>query len=345
MAEKLLDIKNLHVTYRTDDALVYAVNGLTLELYRGETLGLVGETGAGKTTTALSIMRLLPDKVGNITEGAIILNNEEITTATEPKMRSIRGNDVSMIFQDPMTSLNPVLTIGDQIAEVLELHSEGKPNKKAIDAKVDEMLQLVGLPAARKHEYPHQFSGGMKQRVVIAIALACQPQLLLADEPTTALDVTIQAQVLAMMKDLKDRLNTAMVLITHDLGVVAESCDRVAIMYAGELVEIGTVEEVFGDGGHHPYTVGLFGSIPDLTKVSRRLSPIAGLMPDPTVVHEGCAFAPRCPQAIEGKCEGEKPCEYVKGTQRIKCHLFADVPGYAPAAVEEEETEEGGGAQ
>lgn len=327
MAEKLLEIQDLHVTYRTDDALVYAVNGLTLELYKGETLGLVGETGAGKTTTALSVLRLLPERVGEITKGKIRLNGTDITAASEAQMRGARGNDVSMIFQDPMTSLNPILTVGEQIAEVLELHSQGAPHRAEINKRVDEMLSLVGLPAQRKSEYPHQFSGGMKQRVVIAMALACQPQLLLADEPTTALDVTIQAQVLAMMRDLKDRLNTAMLLITHDLGVVAQNCDRVAIMYAGELIEIGRVEDVFEGEHHHPYTVGLFGSIPDLTRPARRLSPINGLMPDPTVLPAGCPFAPRCPRCMD-KCKSGRPVEYVKGSQRVKCHLFSEIPGY-----------------
>lgn len=284
MDEKLLEIKDLNVTYVTDDATVYAVNGLNFDIYKGETLGLVGETGAGKTTTALAIMKLLPDKIGFINSGSIKLEDLDITKASEADMRLIRGNSISMIFQDPMTSLNPVLTVGDQIAEVLELHNNGEMNKADIQKKVDEILTLVGIPAARKSEYPHQFSGGMKQRVVIAIALACQPRLLLADEPTTALDVTIQAQVLEMMKELKVKLNTAMLLITHDLGVVAQTCDRVAIMYAGEIIEIGTVEQIFEGEHHHPYTVGLFGSIPDLTKSTKRLNPIDGLMPDPTVV-------------------------------------------------------------
>ncbi|MEG2928178.1 MAG: ABC transporter ATP-binding protein [Oscillospiraceae bacterium] len=327
MAEKLLEIKDLYVTYKTDDALIYAVNGLNLELYKGETLGLVGETGAGKTTTALSILKLLPDNVGKIAQGTITLDDMDITSASEGQMRKIRGNDVSMIFQDPMTSLNPVLTIGDQITEVLELHSEKGTTRGDIQKRVDEILTLVGLPSERKKEYPHQFSGGMKQRVVIAIALACQPKLLLADEPTTALDVTIQAQVLEMMKELKDRLNTAMLLITHDLGVVAQTCDRVAIMYAGELIEIGTVEDIFEGKSHHPYTDGLFGSIPDLTKTTRRLNPINGLMPDPSIQHMGCAFASRCPKATD-KCEGTKPMEYINGSHRIKCHLFCGAEGY-----------------
>ena len=244
MDERLLEIKDLYVEYITDDAQVFAVNGIDLSLNKGETLGLVGETGAGKTTTALSIMRLLPEKVGLIRKGTILLDGRNVTEATEADMRLLRGETVSMIFQDPMTSLNPVLTVGDQIAEVLELHKKFK-TKPEVEARVDEILKMVGLPPERKHDYPHQFSGGMKQRIVIAIALACEPLLLLADEPTTALDVTIQAQVLALMNELKKNLNTAMILITHDLGVVAQTCDKVAIMYAGEIIETGTVEQIF----------------------------------------------------------------------------------------------------
>lgn len=320
MPEKLLEIKDLHVIYKTDEETVYAVNGLDLTVNKGETLGLVGETGAGKTTTALSIMKLLPERVGIIKQGKIVFDSIDITQVSEADMRAIRGKAISMIFQDPMTSLNPILTIGEQIAEVLELHSEEK-DKEYIDKRVDEILKMVGLPAERKHEYPHQFSGGMKQRVVIAIALACRPKLILADEPTTALDVTIQAQILQMMKELKDKLNTAMILITHDLGVVAQTCDRVAIMYAGEIVEIGTVEDIFEGHNHHPYTEGLFGSIPDITRVTRRLNPIEGLMPDPTNLPEGCKFHPRCPKCMD-ICKTVMPEIRTEGTHTIKCHLF-----------------------
>lgn len=320
MADYLLEIKNLHVNYETDDATVYAINGLDLSIKEGETLGLVGETGAGKTTTALSVMRLLPERIGYITEGTIKLDGIDITNATEADMRLLRGDTVSMIFQDPMTSLNPILTIGDQIAEVLELHTKLGSNE--ISKKVDEILELVGLPSERKNEYPHQFSGGMKQRVVIAIALACQPKLLLADEPTTALDVTIQAQVLGMMKGLKSKLNTSMVLITHDLGVVAQTCDRVAIMYAGEIIEIGTAKDIFEADFHHPYTDGLFGSIPDMKKVTKRLSPIDGLMPDPTNPPKGCRFHDRCPKCMD-LCKTDTPKSRAYGTQMIKCHLYS----------------------
>lgn len=320
MEERLLEIKDLYVEYLTDDARVFAVNGVDLSINKGETLGLVGETGAGKTTTALSIMKLLPEKVGKITKGTITLNDRNVTAATEADMRLLRGETVSMIFQDPMTSLNPVLTVGDQIAEVLELHKKFK-KKAEVETRVEEILKMVGLPPERKNDYPHQFSGGMKQRIVIAIALACEPLLLLADEPTTALDVTIQAQVLALMNELKKNLNTAMILITHDLGVVAQICDRVAIMYAGEIIETGTVEQIFSGDRHHPYTSGLFDSIPDLKKKTRRLHPIDGLMPDPTDLPAGCKFHTRCPKCME-ICGQKIPGPMDQDGHIIRCHLF-----------------------
>jgi len=319
-SDTLLEIKDLHVTYRTDEALIYAVNGIDLAVKKGETLGLVGETGAGKTTTALSIMRLLPQKIGSVTGGDIYLDGHDVLSLTEGDMRLIRGDTVSMIFQDPMTSLNPVIQVGDQIREALHLHPHGKTGQM-IEARVDEILEMVGIPPARKVEYPHQFSGGMKQRVVIAIAIACQPKLLLADEPTTALDVTIQAQVLQMMNELKEKLDTSMILITHDLGVVAEICDSVAIMYAGEIIESGSAEDIYESDRHHPYTIGLFGSIPDLTRKTDRLSPIPGLMPDPTVRYAGCPFMQRCPNRM-AVCAKQKPPVFTWGTHRIKCHLF-----------------------
>lgn len=322
MTDKLLEISGLNVIYETDDARTYAVNGLDLTLNKGETLGLVGETGAGKTTTALSIMKLLPERIGLIKSGLIKLEDIDITKATEADMRLIRGESISMIFQDPMTSLNPILTIGEQISEVLELHKKNM-SREQMSKRVDEILQLVEISPERKNDYPHQFSGGMKQRVVIAIALACEPKLLLADEPTTALDVTIQAQVLDMMKDLKEKLNTAMILITHDLGVVAQTCDRVAVMYAGEIIEIGTKEDIFRENDHHPYTDGLFGSIPDMTKTTKRLNPIEGLMPDPTDLPKGCKFHTRCPRCME-ICKTEKPENYINDTHTIKCHLFSN---------------------
>jgi len=320
MSENLLEIKNLNVMYRTDDDDIYALNGVNLSVKKGETLGLVGETGAGKTTTALSIMRLLPDRVGKIKEGEIFLEEKSILSLSEPEMRKLRGNDVSMIFQDPMTSLNPIHTVGDQIGEVIRLHNLDL-TKAEVELKVDEMMEMVGIPAERKNEYPHQFSGGMKQRIVIAIALACNPKLLLADEPTTALDVTIQAQVLKMMGELKTKFDTSMILITHDLGVVAQICDSVAIMYAGEIIEQGRVEDIFEDENHHPYTIGLFGSIPDMTKKTRRLSPIDGLMPDPTALPVGCSFAQRCPKCMD-ICKTTSPKIHKEGTHSIKCHLY-----------------------
>ena len=321
MSEKLLEVKDLHVMYRTDDDNVYALNGVDIAVEKGKTLGLVGETGAGKTTLALSIMRLLPDRVGFITKGGITLEGRDLLALTEADMRTLRGSDISMIFQDPMTSLNPIHTVGDQIAEVIALHNQ-QASKAEVERKVDEMLEMVGIPAIRKSEYPHQFSGGMKQRIVIAIALACNPRLLLADEPTTALDVTIQAQVLEMMNELKQELQTSMILITHDLGIVAQICDQVAIMYAGEVVEIGTVEDIFEGEQHHPYTVGLFGAIPNMAEESPRLHPIDGLMPDPSVVLPGCPFAERCPHA-QDKCRESRPAPVAvnNGMHRVKCWL------------------------
>lgn len=322
MEEPILKIQDLHVVYRTDESTVYAVNGLNLELFSGETLGLVGETGAGKTTTALSIMGLLPEKIGKVTEGSIVLDGTDVLSATDADMRLLRGSTVSMIFQDPMTSLNPTIPVGDQIGEVLHLHRRDI-SRAELAAGVDKILEMVGIPAGRKGDYPHQFSGGMKQRIVIAIALACEPKLLLADEPTTALDVTIQAQVLDMMSELKEKLNTSMVLITHDLGVVAQTCDKVAIMYAGEIIEFGTAEDIFNGEKRHPYTEGLFGSIPDLTKRTRRLSPIEGLMPDPTDLPKGCKFHDRCPNCME-ICRTIVPPEVQTESHLIRCHLMAE---------------------
>ena len=325
----VLEIRDLHVIYETDQDTVYAVNGVNLTVKKGKTLGLVGETGAGKTTTALSIMRLLPKKIGYIKSGEIQLDGRNVMELTEGDMRLIRGDTVSMIFQDPMTSLNPVITVGKQIRESLELHKHGR-SEKEIDARVDEMLEMVGIPASRKNDYPHQFSGGMKQRVVIALALACEPKLILADEPTTPLDATIQAQVLQMMNELKVKLNTAMILITHDLGVVAQTCDDVAIMYAGEIIESGTAEDIYEAERHHPYTIGLFGSIPDMDSKAKRLNPIPGLMPDPTNLPAGCPFAPRCPRCMD-ICREKKPETTRFGTHEIKCHLFAgEEKGSAP---------------
>lgn len=319
---KLLEIKNLVVEYDTEDGKVYALNGVSLSLEKGSTLGLVGETGAGKTTTALSIMQLLPKGLSTVKEGQIIFDGEDMLKKTEADMRTIRGQKVSMIFQDPMTSLNPVMRIGEQIREAIVLHSPSMSEKEA-NARVDEILEMVGIPASRKSDYPHQFSGGMRQRVVIAIALSCQTKLLLADEPTTALDVTIQAQVLSMMKELKQRLNTSMILITHDLGVVCQTCDSVAVMYSGEIVEYGTAHDIFVDKQHHPYTKGLFSSLPDPKSDSRRLTPIPGLTPDSMELPLGCPFHPRCSECME-ICKTHAPEECSIGKKHmIKCHLFS----------------------
>jgi len=323
MEEKLLEIKDLSVEYTTDEDIVKAVNHVSLTLNRGETIGLVGETGAGKTTLALSLMRLLPKVSGRITGGEIMFNGEDLVKAAEEDMRKVRGEKISMIFQDPMTSLNPVLTVGNQIGEALELHMDLPPEEK--QERIEEMLKLVGIVESRKKDYPHQFSGGMKQRVVIAMALACKPELLLADEPTTALDVTIQAQILDMMQELKEKINTSIILITHDLGIVAEICDKVAIMYAGEIIEYGTAADIYEGESRHPYTEGLFGSIPDLEVESRRLNPIDGLMPDPTDLPHGCKFHPRCPKCMD-ICKKVQPPECVEGTHMIRCHLYQDDP-------------------
>lgn len=318
MADTILDIKDLTIHYITVDGVVSAVNHIDLSIRQGETVGLVGETGAGKTTTALGIMGLIPDPPGKVLSGEILFEQEDLLKKNKKEMRRVRGDKISMIFQDPMTSLNPILTVGEQIAEVIRLHE--KKSKLEAAAKAKEMLELVGIPGERYGEYPHQFSGGMKQRVVIAIALACSPDLLIADEPTTALDVTIQAQVLELMTKLKEEMGTSMLLITHDLGVVAEVCDRVAIMYAGEIMEYGDLEAIY-DKTAHPYTQGLFGSIPDLDRDAERLLPIAGLMPDPTDLPAGCSFAPRCPRC-ESRCEAEKPQtrELAPG-HLVKCHF------------------------
>lgn len=301
----IIDIKNLSVEYRTDAGVTHAVNNLNLKLKSGETLGLVGETGAGKTTTALSIMRQIPDPPGIITSGEVLFQGENLLKKPISEMRDVRGNKISMIFQDPMTSLNPIMTVGDQIAEVIELHQN--VNRSELRERSIKMLETVGIRKERIDDYPHEFSGGMKQRVVIAMALACRPDLLLADEPTTALDVTIQAQVLELMKRLKVEFNTAMIMITHDLGVVAEICDYVAIMYAGSIMEYSDVMEIY-ENPLHPYTLGLFNSIPSLDE-DRDLIAIPGLPPDPTDLPTGCPFHPRCKYATE-RCAKEIPPVY-----------------------------------
>lgn len=317
----VLQIKNLIVEYRTFDDTVYALNEVDLQIERGQTLGLVGETGAGKTTTGISILRLVPNPPGVIVDGSIMLNGINIFEMSEEEMDEIRGNVVSMIFQDPMTSLNPVLTIEDQIAEVIERHED--ITKKESFELARDMLESVGIPRVRGSDYPHQFSGGMKQRVVIAMALACNPKLIIADEPTTALDVTIQAQVLSLMKKLKEKYNTSLLLITHDLGVVAEICDFVAVMYAGRIVEQGSLVDIF-DHTRHPYTEGLFNSLPNLIDRKAKLKPIKGLMPDPSNLPDGCPFHPRCEYALE-ICRTQKPQKVYRTDEHyVECHLYND---------------------
>ena len=317
----ILQVKDLQVEYRTDDATIYAVNGVDLTVRRNMTVGLVGETGARKTTTALSIMNLIPDQVGVITGGAIELEGKDVLSMDDSEMNAIRGKDVAMIFQDPMTALNPVFTVGDQIAETLMIH-EHLDKKEALE-KAGRMLETVGIPAERAKEYPSQFSGGMKQRVVIAIGLACNPKLLIADEPTTALDVTIQAQVLEIMQDLKETYKMGLIMITHDLGIVAEICDEVAVMYAGRIVEYGTLEDVF-EHTLHPYTEGLFNSLPNINDRRHQLTPIPGLMPDPSKLPEGCAFAPRCRYATDA-CRAKQPQKrWVSSTHYVACSAYDD---------------------
>ena len=316
MAKTILEIKDLAVQYVTDEAVVEAVNHIDLSLEQGESLGLVGETGAGKTTTALSVMQLLPDVSARIVSGEIYFEGEDLIRISPAKKREYRGNKVSMIFQDPMTALNPTLSVGDQIMEVILLHN--RISREEAKNRAVEMMELVGLPGERFNDYPHQFSGGMKQRVIIAIALACRPSLLIADEPTTALDVTIQAQVLHLIARLKEEEQTSLILITHDLGIVAETCQKAAIMYTGEIMEYGTVEHIFNNTAH-PYTEGLFGSIPNLNRKVSRLTPIPGLAPDPAALPRGCKFAPRCRYATPACSEAEVPVYEIEPGHLVKC--------------------------
>ena len=316
MSENMLNVENLVIHYETDEEVVEAVNNISFQLKKGEVLGLVGETGAGKTTTALGIMGLLPSKVGHVIQGKIELDGENLFDKSEREMRKIRGKKISMIFQDPMTALNPVKTVGDQIAEVVLLHNHC--SKAEALKRAQDMLAMVGIVPERYKDYPHQFSGGMKQRIVIAIALACEPELLIADEPTTALDVTIQAQILDMMRSLQKKHGTSMILITHDLGVVAEMCDHCAVMYAGELVEYGTVEEIF-DHPKHPYTKALYQSIPSLDKDVDRLHVVPGMVTDPSNLPEYCSFADRCEERC-ALCEKVDPeMIQLNETHCVKC--------------------------
>jgi peptide/nickel transport system ATP-binding protein len=316
---KALEIKNLAIHYVSDEEVVYAVNGIDMEIASGGTLGLVGETGAGKTTTALSILNLVAEPQGKIISGEIYLDGESVLDMSEKQLLDMRGDKVAMIFQDPMTSLNPLKTVGEQIAEGIKIHRK-VDNKEAL-RQAKSMLELVGIPGDRVLEYPHQFSGGMKQRVVIAIALACAPELLIADEPTTALDVTIQAQVLKLIRELKQNSNMSLLMITHDLGIVAEICDKISVMYAGRIVEHGTLEDVF-DNLRHPYTKGLFDSLPNIEDRRSELKPIKGLMPDPTHLPPGCPFHPRCDYA-KPECSLDLPkVEWLSDTHYVQCHLY-----------------------
>lgn len=321
--EDLLTIHDLQVEYRTDDGIVHAVNDIDFSVRKGEAMGLIGETGAGKTTTALSILGILPEPVGKMVSGEICFEGQMISELSDKEMRSVRGKKISMIFQDPMTSLNPIISVGDQIEEMLYLHFRNL-SKEERSRKVDEILQLVGIPPERKSEYPFQFSGGMKQRVGIAMALVCEPDLLIADEPTTALDVTIQAQILDLMRELKDKLGTSLIMITHDFGIVAQLCDRVSVMYAGEIVESGTVEDVFAQKRNHPYTEGLFNCIPKLDSKEDRLKPISGYVVDPIELPGGCKFHERCPYANE-RCRKENPGLFEKDGHSVKCFRYEEV--------------------
>ena len=318
----LLEIKGLKTYFDTDRGVVRAVDGVSFSIESGRTLGVVGESGCGKSVTALSILRLLPKPVGRIAAGSIRLRDRDLRALSEREMRSVRGNAISMIFQEPMTSLNPVFTVGDQIAEPLMLHQEMN-RRQALDRAV-EMLQIVGIPNAERRvaEYPHQLSGGQRQRAMIAMALACRPALLIADEPTTALDVTVQAQILDLMNDLKDRFGSSILLITHALGVIAETAQRVVVMYAGRVVEEADVEPLFAEP-LHPYTQGLLRSIPRLDCDRDRLDVIPGVVPNPLEFPPGCRFHNRCDRAFDRCCREEPPL-YLLGGRSVRCWLYED---------------------
>ena len=325
--KKVLEVRNLKTHFFTDKGVVKAVDGVNFDLYEGKTLGIVGESGCGKSITSMSILKLI-DKNGNIVDGSIMYGDKDIVQLPVDEMRKIRGNDISMIFQEPMTSLNPVFRIGDQIIESIKLHQD--LSKQEAHDKAVNMLKLVGIPRAERvvYDYPHQLSGGMRQRAMIAMALACDPKVLIADEPTTALDVTIQAQILSLMNDLKEKTNTAIMLITHDLGVVAQMADDVIVMYSGKVVESAEVKELYGNP-KHPYTQGLLDSIPDLKSEKKRLNSIEGVVPNPMELPKGCYFAPRCKFAMD-KCWQEEPGVYFIDkekngeTHQVKCFLYED---------------------
>jgi len=334
LKRELLRVSELETTFFTDDGPVQAVDGVSFSLYEGEILGVVGESGCGKSVTSLSIMGLVPSPPGKITGGEIVYKEQDLTTFSQKEFRKIRGKDIAMIFQEPMTSLNPLFTIGSQLTEAISIHNK-EWSKKQIRARAIEMMKLVGLPRAEElfKDYPHQLSGGMRQRVMIAMALVCDPAILIADEPTTALDVTIQAQILALMKDLNRRLNTAVMMITHDLGVVAETCERVVVMYGGKIVEEGLVDEIFKNP-QHPYTKGLIQSIPDMRYKKQRLYAIPGNVPKPGSVTQGCRFAERCEFAFE-RCRLEEPVLYVVSpAHKSRCFLTGEVVADERAVIE-----------
>jgi peptide/nickel transport system ATP-binding protein len=316
----VLKIENLNVRFKTPNGLVKAVNGVSLEVFQGETLGIVGESGCGKSVTSLAIMGLLPNPIGYVEDGSIFLEDKEISRLKDREMKKIRGNDIAMIFQEPMTSLNPVFTIGEQLSEPLKQHTN--LGKKDIKKKIIEMLKVVGIPRAEEiiNEYPHQLSGGMRQRVMISLAMLCEPKLLIADEPTTALDVTIQAQILELMKEINKTKNMSMVLITHDLGVVAEMCDRVTVMYAGQVVESTDVRTLFNEA-KHPYTQGLLTSMPNANERKKELFSIKGNVPRPDELPKGCAFSTRCPKVFD-KCLEENPPLIKLEKQSCRCWLY-----------------------
>lgn len=320
-SDYILSIRDLIVHYETEDGVVEAVNKISLDIQRGKTYGLVGETGAGKTTIALSVMGLLPVPPSHVIQGQILFNGEDLLGKSNREMKQIRGKKISMIFQDPMSALNPVHRVGEQIAEVLRIHR--KLSKKDAILKAEKMLQIVGIPPERYQDYPHEFSGGMKQRVVIAISLACQPELIIADEPTTALDVTIQAQVLELIKELRTKFNTSMLLITHDFGVVADICDSCAVIYAGEIVEYGPVDRLFRNP-LHPYTRGLFASLPSLSRDVERLKPIPGLMADPMNLPSYCSFADRCENCTELCRQRDSSMIEMEPGHFVKCLLYTE---------------------
>ncbi len=321
----ILEVRDLRTVFDTDDGEVQAVNGVSFEVRAGETLGVVGESGCGKSVTAFSILRLIPSPPGRIAGGQVLFRGRDLLSLDDDAMRRIRGNEISMVFQEPMTALNPVYTVGDQIMEAVRLHQ--RVGKKEARRRAVEMLAKVGIPSPdqRVDEYPHQLSGGMRQRVMIAMALSCNPAVLIADEPTTALDVTIQAQILELLKSLQAELGMAMILITHDLGVIAETADRVAVMYAGKVVEYTDIRTLFASP-RHPYTIGLLESIPRMTERKERLSVIPGTVPPPTAFPPGCTFHPRCPFLDDG-CRREEPALEACGDgHQVRCHRWREVP-------------------